>query len=442
MRDLRERLQMLHRRQDVLGRPQPVGEGAGDPGPRVLRLRRSARRRRGRAFRRGAGRPRDRRADRAVRQVPLLQVGPVLDVRGTQYLRFPARGRRRRDGRVHAHSADRDRSQDSARRIARGCGDHRAAVVRDPYGEPWRRAARRRRRDRGRGPARVDDDAGRPPEDAEEARRDRPDRRTARTRAPVRRRRDDQPAARRRARDRPRAHRRLRLRRVHRDDRRAGRREPGARPDPQARPLRRIQRVRRGCDRRLVDHRRPQGARRTRRAPRAILLSGRDRPARAGARHVEGHRHARFRAGRLGRCDPCREIARIDQGAAEAGSLTGRHAPHRRHHGIRHRRRHRHAEHQGAARRPARHDRRAALVRLPARYAASAVGRAVAAGVVRRGARLHRGLRERRAGAGRAGRRDPCGVREQPVRRLGHPGRHRHAAAASVPDLDGPARDR
>ncbi|KGW51934.1 putative l-iditol 2-dehydrogenase [Burkholderia pseudomallei MSHR684] len=293
VRHLRERLQVPRRREDVLGRAEPVGQGARDSRPRVLRLRRGAGRGRGRALRRRARRSRDRRADRAVRHVPLLQVGPVLDVRGPSHLRLSARGRRRRDGRVHAHTVGRDRPPGPARHLARGRGDHRAARVRDPHGQPRRRPARRRRRDRGRGPARPDDDAGREAEDAQAARRRRSRRSAARARARIRRRRDDRSGPRGRARDRARADGGLRLRRLHRDDRRAGGRHAGHGADPQARPLRRVLGVRQGYGARLVDHRRSQGARRARRASRPVLLSCRDRSARARARHVEGHRHAR-----------------------------------------------------------------------------------------------------------------------------------------------------
>ena len=41
------------------------------------------------------------------------------------------------------------------------------------------------------------------------------------------------------------------------------------------------------AERRLVDHRRPQGARRPRRAPRPLLLPDRDRPVRARPRHLD-----------------------------------------------------------------------------------------------------------------------------------------------------------
>lgn len=104
--------------------------------------------------------------------------------------------------------------------------------------------------------------------------------------------------------------------------------------------------------------------------------------------------------------------------------------------------RHRHPEHEGGARRPRRRDPRAACGGVPAGHAQAAVGRAVAARVVRRGARMHRAGERRRARGGHRRRVDRGALREQPVRRLGHSGRPRDAAAASVPHLDGPARDR
>ena len=57
------------------------------------------------------------------------------------------------------------------------------------------------------------------------------------------------------------------------------------------------------------------------------------------------HRHARLSARAMGRGDRARQLARFDQGPAEAGALSID-----RDRGLRHRRRHRHAEHQGAAR--------------------------------------------------------------------------------------------
>ena len=96
--------------EDVLGR-RPLREGAGDPRPRVLRRGQRRRPGLGRAFRRAAWRARDRRADRSLRPLPVLPLGPVLDVRGAQHLRLPARGRRRRHGGIHAAAADRPRAQ-------------------------------------------------------------------------------------------------------------------------------------------------------------------------------------------------------------------------------------------------------------------------------------------------------------------------------------------
>ena len=63
-------------------------------------------------------RARDRRADRAVRALPLLPLGQVLDVRGPQHLRLPAGSRRRRHGAVHAHPV-RPRSCTRSRRTCR-----------------------------------------------------------------------------------------------------------------------------------------------------------------------------------------------------------------------------------------------------------------------------------------------------------------------------------
>ena len=78
---------------------------------------------------------------------------------------------------------------------------------------------------------------------------------------------------------------------------------------------------------------------------------------------------------------------------------------------------------------------------LPARYAAAAVGRAVAAGVARRGARVHRRLRGAAAASEPGFAPAPSApVHQQPLRRLGHSGRRDMQPAASVPDLDGPAR--
>ena len=68
------------------------------------------------------------------------------------------------------------------------------------------------------------------------------------------------------------AHRRLRHRRLHRGDRLRRRGGAGPGHDAQARHLRLVRRLRREGRRRLVDHRRPQGAEHPRRAPRALLL--------------------------------------------------------------------------------------------------------------------------------------------------------------------------
>src|SRR6185295_13398993 len=204
--------------------------------------------------------------------------------------------------------------------VARGRGADRADGVRDPRRQPRRHPARRRRRHRRRRPARPLDGAGRAPEDAEEARRRRPGVGAPRARDGVRRRSDDRSDQGERDRDRQGTHRRLRLRRLHRDHRRSGRRQPGPRHDPQARPLRRVQRLRQGRVGRLFDHRRPRGARRPRRAPRAVLLSDRDRSLRARPRHLARHRHPRLPARRMGARVRARQLARFDQGAAEAGS--------------------------------------------------------------------------------------------------------------------------
>ena len=175
LRHLRQRLQVPFGRGDVLGRQRPagLGQGAGHPGPRVLRPRRRARAGRGRALRRRDRRSRHRRADRAVRQVPLLHQRQVLDVRGAQHLRLPARRRRRRHGRLHARAADRARAQNPREPLARGRRADRADGLRDPRRQPRRHPARRRRRHRRRRPARPVDGAGRAPEDAEEAGRHR-----------------------------------------------------------------------------------------------------------------------------------------------------------------------------------------------------------------------------------------------------------------------------
>ena len=157
------------------GGEAPLGQGARHPGPRVLRRGRRDRRGRGRAFRRQGRRPRHRRADRALRHVPLLPVRQILDVRGPQHLRLPARGRRRRHGGIH-EAARRPRActRIPPSIVARRCGHHRAAGLRHPHGQPRRHPARRRGGDRRRRAARPDDGAGRPSQDAEEARRHRP----------------------------------------------------------------------------------------------------------------------------------------------------------------------------------------------------------------------------------------------------------------------------
>ncbi len=105
---------------------------------------------------------------------------------------------------------------------ARGRRDHRAAVLRDPHGQPRRHPARRRGGDRGRRSDRADDGAGRETQDAEEA-----DRHRHGGGAPAISRSASAPTstidpkARRRGRDRQVAHRWLWLRRLYRGDRRA-----------------------------------------------------------------------------------------------------------------------------------------------------------------------------------------------------------------------------
>ncbi len=209
---------------------------------------------------------------------------PVLDVRGARHLRLPAAGGRWRHGRVHEAAGERHRPHHPARDVAGGCGDHRAAGLRHPYRAARRHPARRRGGDRRRRAARPDDDAGGAAQDAEDSGGDRPGAGAPGARPQLRRRRDDRPAPRRCAGDRAVADRRLWLRRVYRDHRRAGRRHAGAGADPQARPLRRVLGVRQGDLGRLVDHRRPQGTGRARRASGAVLLPDRHRPdvARAG----------------------------------------------------------------------------------------------------------------------------------------------------------------
>jgi L-iditol 2-dehydrogenase len=84
--------------------------------------------------------------------------------------------------------------------------------------------------------------------------------------------------------------------------------------------LRRVQRVRLGNERRLVDHRRPQGARRARCAPGALLLPRCHRPAGARLGHLAGHRHARLSADRMGARLRAGKLAGFHQGAAHAAA--------------------------------------------------------------------------------------------------------------------------
>ena len=107
LRHLRQRLQVLVGRDDVLGGRQPAGS-----------RRRWCRATSSSATSRSWARARPRISASAVgdrviaeqivpvRALPLLPLRQVLDVRGAQHLRLPARGRRWRHGRVHAHPAD------------------------------------------------------------------------------------------------------------------------------------------------------------------------------------------------------------------------------------------------------------------------------------------------------------------------------------------------
>ena len=116
----------------------------------------------------------------------------------------------------------------------------------------------------------------------------------------------------------------------------------------------------------------------------------------------------------------------------------------REQYGLRHRRRHRNAEHEGAALRRARPHRCAMVGELSARHAGADVGRAVAAGLARRDARVYCRLRPRGSGGGSSLRSGecPCDLHQQPVRRLGDCGRRGHEPASSGADLARPPRER
>ena len=173
LRHLRERLQMLVGREDVLGREavgkapvmpgheffghvEELGEGAAEHfgvaiGDRVI----------AEQIVRATSAATARRASTGCARCTTSSASsarsPTAAWRST--CAFPPTAR------VHAIPAE---------HVARGCRDHRAARLRDPRGQPRRHPARRRRRDRRRGPDRADDGAGRAPQDAAQARRDRP----------------------------------------------------------------------------------------------------------------------------------------------------------------------------------------------------------------------------------------------------------------------------
>ena len=108
LRHLRRRLESVRRGAFLLGRrqgPARLHQGADDPGPRVRRHRRRARREHRPSRRVPSRRAADLGTDRSLRRMPLLQERPVLDVRAPRRLRLPEQ-RQRRDGEVHAPAGD------------------------------------------------------------------------------------------------------------------------------------------------------------------------------------------------------------------------------------------------------------------------------------------------------------------------------------------------
>ena len=272
-RPVRQRRGLLEGRIRLLARRRHAGirAAAGGAGSRIRGHRGGPRRWRRLQVRPGARRHRHQRADHSVLGLSLLQAGPVLDVPARRDLRVsPALSWG--DGHLHGVPLQLDQPQGARRGADRPRRVHRALGMRHPRRGP---GGHHSRRHGGGGRLRADragDDRGGPASPARPAGGVGLPRRAPIAGLGERRRSCARSGRRRRDRRGAGPHRGLRLRRVSRGVRASVGRQPGPAHDPQAGHVRGVRRVQGAGHHRVVDHRRPQGTRRSRGAPGTLLL--------------------------------------------------------------------------------------------------------------------------------------------------------------------------